>query len=298
MNAGAAEQTAVSAARTPVLVESPATRWVLPEIITLPIAPRRCIVRSALNGTTLELSAGEHAVLTSCDGWRTIAEHEAHSAAQLAVLHEHRPAVRELLERCAQRGLLVCVPELVSRFGPPSNRQPAVGDVVIRTADRPRLLARLLASAAALQARVGKKQRWIVIDDCHDPANEQANRSAIANASSLELIHHDRRAADALQDALLREFPRAGREITWLLGAAAPGETTPGRPLNHALLRLAGRAFLSVDDDVQLEPRRPALADPGFAISDRVDELTWYEDEESLLQHCAPMDLDPIGEHA
>jgi hypothetical protein len=298
VSAGAVEQTALLAARTPVSVESPATRWLLPELVTLPIAPLRCIVRSALNSATLELSAGEHAVLTSCDGWRTIAEHEAHAAAQLAVLHEHRPAVRELLERCAKRGLLVSVSELVSRFGPPSNRQPAVGDVMIRTADRPRLLARLLASAATLEARIGKKRRWIVIDDCHDPVNAQANRAAIANASSLDIAHHDRTAADALQDALLREFPRAGREITWLLGPAAPGESTPGRALNHALLRLAGRPFLSVDDDVQLDPRRPALSDPGFALSDRVDELTWYESEESLLQHCPPADLDPIGQHA
>ncbi|HVP88763.1 MAG TPA: hypothetical protein VMU79_11870 [Casimicrobiaceae bacterium] len=291
--------TAVSSARAPVAVGSSATRWLRPDLITLPIAVRRCIVRNALNGAALELSAGEHALLTACEGWRTIAEHEAHASAQLAVLHEHRPAVRELLDRCAQRGLLVSVPELVSRFGAPSNGRAApFGGVVIRTADRPRLLARLLASAVALEARAGEKKRWIVIDDSHDPANEQANRTVIADASSLEVEHYDRAAEDAFQDALVREFPREAREIAWLLAPAAPGEATYGRALNHALLRLAGRAFVSIDDDVQLEPRRPPLSDPGFAVSDRVDELTWYENEESLLRHCPPANLDPIAQHA
>ena len=299
MTAWAAEPIAVSAARASLSFGSPSARWLRPELVTLPIAARRCIVRNALNGATLELSAGEHAMLTACEGWRTIAEHEAHAAAQLAVLQEHRPAVRELLERCVQRGLLVSVPELVSRFGAPSNARAApFGGVVIRTSDRPRLLARLLASAVALEARVEEKHRWIVIDDSHDPGNEQANRAAIANASSLDITHYDHAAQDAFQDTLVCEFPRAAREIAWLLAPAAPGEKTYGRALNHALLRLAGRAFVSVDDDVQLEPRRPPLADAGFAVSDQVDELTWYESEESLLRHCPPADLDPIAQHA
>jgi hypothetical protein len=256
-------------------------------------------VRNPLNGASSQLSSGEHAVLSACDGCGTLEEHEARAAAKLSAPSEYRPAIRALLERCAERGLLVSVPQLVSRFGPPSAAKPvALGAVVVRTADRPRLLARLLASAEQLEARVGEKRPWLVIDDSHDPANEQANRAAIANARSLAITHHDRAAGAALQNALRAEFPRAAQEIAWLLAPGGPGEATYGRPLNHALLRLAGRAFVSVDDDVLLEPRRPPLADAGFAVSDAPDELTWYESEESLLQHCLPADVDPIAEHA
>jgi hypothetical protein len=160
------------------------------------------------------------------------------------------------------------------------------------------LLARLLASAEALEACGARKQRWLVIDDSHDNANEQANRAVIANASSLEIKHYDRAAADAFQEELIAEFPHAAREIAWLLGAGSASEATPGRPLNHALLQTAGRALVCFDDDTVLEPRRPALADQGFAVSDEFDALTWYRSEESLLQHCPPVDLDPIAEHA
>ena len=274
-------------------------RWFIPDLLTLPIAPQRCVVYNALSNVTLELSAGEHAVLAACAGCRTLAEHEARAAAHLSAPPEHRAAIRELLERCAQQRLLLPMRELAARFGTPSSAQPSpFGGAVVRTADRPRLLARLLASAEAIEARGARKQRWLVIDDSHDGAYEQANRAAIASASSLEISHYDRAAADAFQDELIAEFPRAASEIAWLLGAPSDGEATPGRPLNHALLQLAGRAFVGFDDDTVLEPRRPALADPGFAVSDEVDALTWYRSEESLLRHCPPADVDPVAQHA
>ena len=273
--------------------------WLASELRMLPLAPRLCFVRNPLNGAWSQLSSGEHAVLSACEGCRTIGEHEARAAARLGAPEAHRPAIRELLERCAREGLLLSVPQLVSRFGTPSAAEPAAfGGVVVRTADRPQLLARLLASAETLEARAGEKRRWLVIDDSHNPASEQANRAAIANARSLEITHYDRAAADALQNALLAEFPRAAREIAWLLAPGAPGEATYGRPLNHALLQLAGRAFVSVDDDVLLESRRSPLSDAGFTVSDAADELTWYESEASLLQHCPPADVDPIAQHA
>ena len=275
------------------------TCWLAPQLRMLPVATRRCFVRSPFNGASLQLSSGEHAVLAACEGCYTLGEHEARAAAQLGAPAAHRRAIRELLERCAEQGLLLSVPQLVSRFGTPSAAGPVpFGGVVVRTADRPQLLARLLACAETLEARGGEKRLWLVVDDSHDPANEQANRAAIANARSLAITHYDRTAAAALQEALVAEFPRAAMELEWLLAPGLDGEATYGRPLNHALLRLAGRAFVSVDDDVLLEPRRPPLSDAGFAVSDAPDELTWYESEESLLQHCSRADVDPIAEHA
>jgi hypothetical protein len=273
--------------------------WFVPDLTMHPIAARRCVVRSPLTGAAMELSSGEYAVLSACQGWRPLQEHEAHAAAQLSAPREHRAAIRELLERCARQHLLVSVSDLVSGLGrAPAAGAATFGGVVVRTADRPRLLARLLMSAAGLGARFGQTRRWIVIDDSRDPANERANRAAIEEARSIEVTHYDRAAAAALEDGLRAEFPGAAREIAWLLGAGGAGESTPGRPLNHALLHLAGRAFVSVDDDVVLEPLRPPLAEPGFAVSDAPDETTWYESEEALLAQCSPADVDPIAEHA
>ena len=273
--------------------------WFVPAWTMFPITSRRCLVRNPQNGAALELSSGEYAVLSACEGCRPLAEHEVRAAAQLSAPPEHRPAVRDVIERCASAGLLMPLSDLVSRFGSPQNapRSP-LGGIAIRTSDRPGLLARLLASAANLEGRGGPKRRWVVFDDSRDPANEQANRATISAWRSLDIVHIGRVESAALECKLSAEFPRAEREIAWLLGAGSVGEATYGRPLNHALLYFAGRAFVIVDDDVILDPRRPPLTDPGFSVSADADELFWYENDEALAAACPPFEVDPVGVHA
>jgi hypothetical protein len=272
--------------------------WFVPELQLRPLSGRKCLVRNPMNGATLELSSGEYAVLSACAGCEPLVVHEQCVVEQLRAPPEHRPAIRELLERCARAGLLMALSDLVTRFGAPTVSAPgALAGVVIRTADRPRLLGRLLASAEALEARGGSRRQWIVVDDSRERENERANRGAIDACRALEVEHIDRAKGGALEEELRAEFPGFSPEIAWLLGAGLPDEATYGRPVNLAMLRLAGRAFVTVDDDVVLEPRRPALSEPGFVVSDEPDELLWYESEEALWRDCPPLALDPIAAH-
>ena len=271
--------------------------WFVPEMQLRPLAAQRGHVRNPLNGATMELSSGEYAVLSACEGCRPLVEHVALAARQLSAPPEHWPAFREVLERCARGGLLMALPELVSRCGAPLEVPPAaLGGIAIRTADRPKLLARLLSSAEKLEARGAMRRRWLVFDDSRHSASEDANRAAI-DACGLDIAHWGRAEADALQGSLHDEFPQAEREIAWLLGAGSADEATYGRPLNHALLRFAGQRFLTVDDDVILEPHRAALIDRGFAVNDEADELLWYEDEDGLWRDCPALDVDPLAAH-
>ncbi len=273
-------------------------RWFVPELQLRPLAARRGHVRSALTGATIELSSGEYAVLAACEGCLPLDEHVATAARKLSAPPAHLPALREVLERCARAGVLVSLPALLSRCGAPSeDKAAAVAGVAIRTCDRPALLARLLESAAKLEARGSTKRRWLVFDDSRDPRSEAANRAAV-DASGIDATHVGRPETGALEATLRREFPDGAREIEWLLGAgASSGEATYGRPLNHALLRFAGRAFIAVDDDVVIEPHRPAMSEPGFAVDDHPDELLWYENEDRLWSDCPPLDLDPLAAH-
>ncbi len=276
-----------------------ATPWLAPALHSWPLAADRCLVRNPLSGEALELSSGAYAVLSACEGCRPLAAHEAQAAQELHAPPEHRPAFQALLERCARAGLFVSVPQLVARFGAPSKGVASpLGGIAIRTADRPHLLSRLLESAEALEARGAPPRRWLVFDDSRDPTHEQANRAAVASCRALDVAHHGRVEAAALQGELEAAFPHAQREIAWLLGAGSRTEATYGRPLNHALLRFAGRAFVSVDDDVVLDARRPALSEPGFAVGEDHDELLWYEHAEALWDACPALPLDPIAAHA
>jgi hypothetical protein len=189
--------------------------------------------------------------------------------------------------------------DLVGRFGSAADAPPAaLGGVAIRTADRPKLLARLLASAVRLEARDAPKRRWVVFDDSRHAQNEQANRAAIDACSALDVVHVGRAESEVFERRLRAEFPGAEREIAWLLAAESNGEPTYGRPLNHALLHFAGHAFVIVDDDVVIDPRRPALTEPGFSVSADADELFWYASSDALERACPPLAIDPIAEHA
>ena len=272
--------------------------WFAPNWTVLPLAARRCRVRNPLNGAVLELSSGEYAALAACEGCGTLSEHEARVAERLRAPPEHRGAIRALLERYTREGMLVGVEALVARFGASTGAAPpAIAAIAVRTSDRPALLARLLASAEALQARSGRHWRWLVIDDSRDALNQRANGAEIGRRSGLEVTHYNHAAAAAFVGALRAEFPRQKAQIDWLLEGGAIGEPTYGRSLNHALLCLAGRALLTIDDDVVLEPRRAALSEPGFAMSDDSDELLWFESDAALQHACPPLEVDPLALH-
>jgi hypothetical protein len=264
----------------------------------LPLAERRCLVRNPLSGAALELTAGEYAVLHACDGCRPLDEHEARATLQLGAPQEHRPAIRALLERCAQRGLLSPLPELVARFGPLRGEVvPPLAGIVVRTADRPQLLLRLLTGAAEIQLQTGNAYRWYVVDDSRKAESREANRAAIAAAALLDVRRLDLSGADSLEAELVAAFPQFAAEIGWLLGAPRGDEVTYGRTQNYVLLRFAGKRLLMVDDDVTVQPRRPALSSPGAEVSVGPEGATWYEDFDAAFKACPVLDLDPFAEH-
>jgi hypothetical protein len=236
-------------------------------------------------------------VLSSCQGCRPLDEHVACAERTLAAPPQHRPAFRELLERCAHTGLLMPLSALLARCGAArGERRAALGGVAIRTCDRPALLARLLASARRLEAAGGEPRRWFVFDDSRARESESANRAAV-DGCGVDVTYVAPSDASVLEIELRGEFPDAEREIAWLLRADTSGAATYGRPLNHALLRFAGQRFLAVDDDVVLEAHRPALGEPGFAVNDRADELLWFASEEQMWRECPALDIDPLAAH-
>ncbi len=275
-----------------------AARWFVPAWQVLPIDPQRCLVRNPLNGAMVELSAGEYAVLSACDGCRTLREHEVRAGSQLGAPPEHRPAIRALLERCAHSGALSAVSDLAAGFGNPREEfdSPLAG-IVVRTSDRPQLLLRLLTGGAQLQARSGVAYRWYIVDDSRQEESRRANRAAIAANAQLDATHMDLSVANSLEAELVAAFPQHSAEVRWLLGAARGGEVTYGRSQNYLLLRFAGRRLLMVDDDVMVAPRRPGLSRPGAEISVGPEGAIWYENFDAAFDACPELDLDPFAEH-
>jgi hypothetical protein len=82
------------------------TRSVAPAWAMLPLAARRCRVRNPLSGVVTELSAEQYAVLTVCDGCRTLREHGDAVRRKLGVREEGLAAVSKWLSEFASGGLL------------------------------------------------------------------------------------------------------------------------------------------------------------------------------------------------
>ena len=304
----ASDQAAVTAATvaaaraadpTPDAHATVAALWLVPSLLMLPLAARRCLVRNPLNGAAVELSSGEYAVLSACEGCQSLAAHEARAARQLSAPDEHRPAFRELLERCARQGLLMSLPDLVARFGQPQLQATTPSpEIVIRTADRPQLLLRLLQGAEKLHTSAGCIYRWHVVDDSRHEESRRGNRAAIARCSALGATHHDLCLPESLEAELCGEFPKLQAEIHLLLAPPRGEELTYGRPINYLLLRFAGRRLLMLDDDVLIDPRRPALSPRGAEVSLAPEVAYWYESTDAALRACPALDVDPFAAHA
>jgi len=287
---------AATAART---TAAAVAHWFAPAWTMLPLAPRRCLVRNPLNGASAELSSGEYAALSACDGCRTLDEHVARAAEQLSAPPEHRSAIRELLERCARQGLLLSLSDLAARFGGASESSIApIAGVAIPTADRPQFLARLLAGTSELQRRTGEAYRWHVFDDSRGAESRRANREAIEGHPDLRVIYYDLSTSDSLESRLVTAFPDLRDEIRALLSAAGPDERSCGRTMNHVLLEFAGKRFLSIDDDVLAEPRRPPLERPGVHVGFAPKAAFWYESLDAAFAACPEASIDPFAEHA
>jgi hypothetical protein len=279
--------------------EPAATRWFAPALAMQSLGKSRIRVRNSLNDKALVLSSGECAVLAACTGCRTLDEHEAEVAESLDAPPEHRPAIRECLELCARVGLLTSFSDLVARCGPADGSPlPPLGAVTIRTADRPAMLERLLASALNLRARTGVSYPWHVVDDSRSTDNRSANHETLARHSELEVTYHDLRDPVSLEIELKCSFPRLSEEIGWLLGAARGNEATYGRPMNYTLLRFAGHRLLVIDDDTTLEARCSPVNGHDFAVARMGDELRWYANLDAAVADCPQLDLDPLAEHA
>jgi len=188
--------------------------------------------------------------------------------------------------------------DLVGRLGSvPHASSASFAGIAIRTCDRPALLARLLRSVAALEARYARAYHYVVLDDSRDAANRAANRQCVAKNERLDCAYYDLTDTSLVEQELRHAFPDAAKELDWLLGPPGPGEATYGRPINLALLLTAGQRVLLLDDDVMLEPRRPPIVEPGFAVSSEADELFCYPDRGTLDNACLAVDIDPFATH-
>lgn len=274
--------------------------WIAPELSMLPLAARRCVVRNVRTGAFATATPESHGLLRYCDRFRTLAEHAQVIGTAIPGLAAQRAWVLQQLDSFCRAGILVRPAEVVAGWigeTAQAAAPPGPAEIVVRTCDRPALLARLLASVAGLPPGVAASCRFTVLDDSHGTDARERNRASCAAAQPALAVGHV--VLDAAEDwiaDLRAAFPGAHAELDWLLGAGVAGATY-GRPVNYALLRHAGRRLLTIDDDVVVAPRCSPRQVAGFVMSSAPDQWDFHRSRAELEASCAPLAIDPFAAH-
>ena len=278
----------------------PRRTWIAGEAFMLPIAARECLVRNRRTGEIAVATPETYALLQYCRRFRTLDDHVRTVCSAIPELSGRQPWARQQLEGFCRAGILEPADAIVRSWQDDAaaiETAPSGGRVTIRTCERPHLLQRLLSSIGSNAAVDASAHVFEVLDDSRTAIARQRNREACEQAGSrLRIRYRNLAEGSGLLSALESRFAGARSEIAWLLGAGRDGATY-GRPVNWSLLLHAGQRFLSVDDDVIIDPRRSPVPCEGFAVSSAPDRLWFYADREEILRDAPSLALDPFVEH-
>ena len=164
------------------------------------------------------------------------------------------PVAEAALARLQALGLIV-TPDLMigddDDAGPPP---PPV--VAVRTYRRPQALARLLASALAMQRSGAQPRPWLVVDDARDDADAAPNIEVVAAAArdGLDLMYLG---PEQRREALASLPGATDPTCAALLDPVALATASGSRSWNWAMLLTAGGTVSMIDDDCFLPVRRP-----------------------------------------
>lgn len=279
--------------------------WASQRVQAFQLGDRYRLLRVPETGEEFILDIGAFQLLAHCRGFDTLRAHARAAAIALQAKPDFESKAMDLLQDLADRGLMRSATDTV-RFlrGPePPGPPPAspLSTVVIRTADRPDQLRRLLQSLIGHDRPGDTDHHYVIVDDSRDPAARALNHATLQELVSSEAgpgLYHGLDEQTALTRALIERFPASEAEIRWLLDPVdRAGETTPGRALNHALLITAGRRILLLDDDAVVSPYGPPAPDGPVRIGAVPQAWRFLPDAPMPPEQWQAPALDPFVEH-
>lgn len=206
--------------------------------------------------------------LDQCREFRTLDEHIARITSVIPGLAGQGEAVRRVLTNLVERGLLRSDQQFLDglQSGPEHSPLP-LRALAIRTCDRPAQLRALLDSLRAHQARFGRRDAVLLIDDSRDSSHRRGNRDLLAayaaeTGAKVHWVGPDE--ARSLGEQLARARPEAAQVLPALLQQGNQPGFGGGRGYNLALLLTAGGALSLIDDDYLLPFHRGSVARDGL----------------------------------
>jgi hypothetical protein len=232
----------------------------------------------------------------------------------LRPLHDHARAICDRLRRPERFDSVLAQLQEMRDAGLLSSRHDLLGatpgeskssgarieTLAIPTCDRPGPLARAVATAAEHMRRHRLDCAIVVSDDARDPEARarcrlQLRELATATGARLGYAGRDERARFAQR---LAEAANVDPEVLRYALLDNTEFSTIGSNRNAILLGLAGTAFCSMDDDVELVLATGADPEPGVAFTRREPfEFQFFPDRARLLAVARIVDANLVGAH-
>jgi hypothetical protein len=237
------------------------------------IGSGRFLVRATRSGRSMVLDASAATVLSHCTRFDSLAGHASTLAVKLQLSGSARDALRGMLEEFASAGLLVSWAEFTA--GEATGHMPAQLEwIAVPTRDRPEGLARCLRSHLEHARQFDRRIGGAVVDGSSDPDIQTKNRAIAAGLAEefgcpVGYAGQKQKRSFAAGLSRLAGVPVELVQFA-LLDVHGCGHDA-GANRNALLLGLAGRAFVSSDDDVICSPAVPNRCGPGLAFTHAAD---------------------------
>ena len=279
------------------------TRYLAVPFRAHPIGDNEVLLRAAGAASAQRLMLGLAQILSTCTGLDTLPALAEAARQKLGAGTAQLPGIRHGLEQLVQAGLLQPESGLDEQLTQHHHSPIEIGQLFIRSCDRPEDLDRLLTSLEAHHQQGHRLPAVTVVDDSRQAAHIERNRSRVELATerlAQSVRHIDRAARRAQVNSIAQHSGADAEALAWLVdGDADHGEPSYGSTLNFALLLSAGQGMLVMDDDAELEP---------YALSESVSAAIIVCDHQALaigalhpqraeLEQARRLSLDGVAAH-
>lgn len=239
-------------------------------------------------GAAVELTPELARMLQLIDSYRSPQAHAAVVCRELGLPADYAEEAAEMLSELVELGVVSTAESLRAQLAAgPTGTPSSVQDVAIPTRERPRQLGRCIDTIAAEARQHGRSLTVRVFDDAV---------SADAAAATLEVLSASKNPDLRLRYANQEDKRQFGRELAARAGvppdvvAFALADPlgiglTIGANRNAALLDLAGRSFVFLDDDMECRLAEVAARQEGVRLAQHPrPDTTYYGSTERAIE--------------
>jgi hypothetical protein len=279
------------------------TRYLAVPFRAHPIGDNEVLLRAAGADSAQRLMLGLAQILSTCNNLDTLAALAEAARQKLGAGTAQLAGIHHGLEQLVQAGLLQPESGLHGQLTQHHHSPVEIGQLFIRSCDRPEDLDRLLTSLETHHQQGHQLPAITVVDDSRQAAHIERNRSRVELATERlgqSVRHIDRAARRAQVETIAERSGGDAEALRWLVdGDADHSEPSYGSTLNFALLLSAGQGMLVMDDDAELAPYAlSAPASTDITLHDHqaltIGALDAQRDE---LEQATRLPLDAVMAH-